>query len=154
MQFFDDRLPTRFWDKIVPEPMSGCWLWKACIDRDGYGEVRATIGGCRFAKAHRLSFAVLVGPVPFGMVLDHKCRTRSCVNPDHLEAVTSRTNTLRGAGFAAENFSKTHCHRGHEFSEANTMRRRGWRECRKCIRLLKNMRRREQRATRAVGEPK
>lgn len=97
MQFFDDRLPSRFWDKVSPEPMSGCWLWTGAITSGGYGSAG---GGPRVARwgayAHRMAYQALIGPIPQGLQLDHKCRIRSCCNPDHLEPVTNRENTIRG----------------------------------------------------------
>lgn len=60
------------------------------------------------------------GPIGAGMVIDHLCRNRACVNPGHLEVVTVRVNTLRGHTIQATNANKTHCKRGHPFDEANT----------------------------------
>lgn len=115
----------------IPEPNSGCWLWLGCLDKDGYGWFSGGVS----RRAHRTSYEVLVGPIPPGLVPDHVCRVRSCVNPRHLELVTRRTNTLRGVTRAATNASKTHCSAGHEYSEANTYVERscnGKRHCRRC----------------------
>lgn len=73
---------------------SGCWLWAGTIEAAGYGRVRHAR---RTWRAHRLSYIAFVGPVPVGLVLDHLCSERSCVNPGHLEPVTNRENTLRAA---------------------------------------------------------
>lgn len=105
MQFLDDRLPANFWDKVVPVPHVGCWLWMAGLNENGYGVFRGRL-------AHRRSFRVLVGPHAPGLELDHLCRTRSCVNPDHLEPVTHEENMRRARG--------SHCRNGHEFTEENT----------------------------------
>ncbi len=83
--FLDARLPDRFWDKATPCPMSGCWLWHGSIHAKGYGQYGA--GGVN-AKAHRIAFIALVGPIHDGLHLDHLCRQRCCVNPAHLEPVT------------------------------------------------------------------
>ena len=81
-----DRLADKF---DIDE--SGCWLWTASI-RDGYGQIRDS-GSVR--GAHRVMFEQLVGEVDEGMDLDHLCRVRRCVNPDHLEPVTRLENILR-----------------------------------------------------------
>lgn len=84
---------------------------------------------------HRLVYVWLVGEIPDRFDIDHLCKTRNCVNPAHLEAVSRRENLLRGDTTVAVNAAKTHCKRGHEFNEENTV----WRvvrhrECRQCRR--------------------
>lgn len=120
---------------IMPEPMSGCWLWLAALrsEKTGYGS-------CWFQKkqylAHRFVFQCVKGRIPKGKVLDHICRVRRCVNPDHLEPVTQQTNLLRGVGLAAVNAQKTHCPRGHEYSPENLLNlATGERSCRECARV-------------------
>ena len=83
----------RFFAK-VRKTDDGCWLWTANADRDGYGMV--TIQSKK-QYAHRAAYQSFRGPIPAGMTLDHTCRVRNCVNPEHLEAVTHRENVLRGA---------------------------------------------------------
>lgn len=88
------RLPARILNKIIPEPNTGCWLWDARWDSgNGYGKVSWK---GRAWMAHRLVYALLVGPIPRGLILDHKCRVRACCNPLHLEPVTDKINTWRG----------------------------------------------------------
>jgi hypothetical protein len=70
-----------------------CWIWQLGLSEDGYGEL--TEGGINKA-AHRAYYERHIGPIPDGLILDHLCRVRCCVNPDHLEPVTSRENTRRG----------------------------------------------------------
>lgn len=70
----------------------GCWLWQGTL-RAGYGRVK--IGG-RLQEAHRASYEHHVGPIPEGLVVDHLCRNRSCINPAHLEPVTEMENIRRG----------------------------------------------------------
>lgn len=112
---------------------SGCWEWTMSIDAQGYG--RISIDGYSAYAVHRASYETFVGPIPDGLVIDHLCRNRCCCNPDHLETVTMQVNTLRGEGAGAKNARKTHCIRGHEFTEANTYRYGdGWRACRACRR--------------------
>ena len=74
-------------------PASGCWIWVAQTNRNGYG--RHKVRG-QLRMAHRSSYEAHVGPIPPGLVLDHRCRVRCCVNPHHLDPVTVRENTLRG----------------------------------------------------------
>lgn len=130
----DPRLPARFWSKIAPEPNTGCWLWTAAVIQSGYG-VFGWNGRSRVA--HHVAYEALVGPIPPGTECDHLCRTRCCVNPGHIEPVTHRENQLRGETFSARGFAATSCPAGHPYDEANTLRRRGWRECRECARLRK-----------------
>lgn len=123
------ELPDRFWTKI--EKIGGCWLWTAYTDHKGYG--RFKLDG-KAERAHRVSYEALVGPIPEGLQLDHLCRVRSCVNPDHMEAVTNRENCMRGDTLPAANAIKTHCPRGHEYSVENTYVHLGGRTCRECMR--------------------
>jgi hypothetical protein len=127
----DLTIEQRFWRKVDRNGPDGCWLWTRGTDDDGYG-----IFGTKLwqAKAHRWSYELLVGPIPQGLVIDHLCRIHACVNPEHLEPVTDKTNTLRGFSPAAKNAVKTHCKRGHEFTDANTGLHRNGRFCRICKR--------------------
>lgn len=86
------RLELLFWLKVQLDPVSGCWLWTGSTT-DGYGNLTRDN---KTIYAHRLTYETLVGPVPEGLDLDHLCRIRRCVNPDHMEPVTRRINILRG----------------------------------------------------------
>ena len=94
-----------------------CWEWTGKRSREGYGN--GSWEG-RTILTHRESYRVHVGPIPEGFQIDHLCRNRSCLRPDHLEAVPPRVNYLRGISPTARNKRKTHCKRGHEFTPENT----------------------------------
>lgn len=127
--FGDSRLPQRFWDKCSVATGTGCWMWSACTCDGGYSRFDFD-GSLRLG--HRFAYQVLVGDVPDGLQLDHLCRTRNCVNPEHLEPVTGRVNILRGVSFAAKNAIKTHCKKGHPFDDDNVYLWRGSRYCVVC----------------------
>jgi hypothetical protein len=112
-----------FWARV--EKSDSCWVWTGAKNSEGYGYYRNH-------RAHRLTYEQYVGAIPDGLVLDHLCRNPSCVNPEHLEAVSSRVNTLRGAGPTAQNAALTQCKNGHDFTPANTYLRDGGRTCRVC----------------------
>ncbi len=118
----------RFWNKV--ERSSSCWLWLACLSRDGYGRFRL---GDRMVQAHRLAYELSVGPVPNGLQIDHLCRVRACVNPGHLRPLTKTENDRIGMGPPAINARKTRCAHGHELTDTNTYRQGGSRrQCRLC----------------------
>jgi hypothetical protein len=126
-----NRLPPRIAAKISPEPMTGCWLWTGamCGSDTAYGQ---TSIDRKKILAHRVVYEVFKGAIPAHFHIDHLCRQRSCVNPDHLEPVTSRENTYRGTNFMADMFDQTHCKRGHELSGDNLYLWHGHRHCRAC----------------------
>jgi hypothetical protein len=124
----------RFLSKIIIDPQTECWNWKAS-KRFGYGDF-FPCGRRKRVKAHRFSYEFFKGAVPSGLQLDHLCRNRACVNPDHLEPVSSQENLVRSPlTWAGINSRKTHCKHGHEFTAENTyVAPDGQRGCRVCLR--------------------
>jgi len=110
-----------------------CWLWLGTM-ADGYGRFGADK---RKYPAHRWAYEHWIGQVPSGLVLDHfACDNPPCVNPTHVTPVTHQQNTLRSSiAVTAINARKTHCVRGHEFTEANTHLIPSGRSCRECERI-------------------
>jgi hypothetical protein len=108
-------MDERFFAKV--HMTSECWVWTAAVNLHGYGMF--TRGDGRGQVAHRTAFEEIVGPVPEGLCLDHLCRNRRCVRPDHLEPVTFRENVLRGDTLPAANVLKTHCRHGHALTADN-----------------------------------
>ena len=118
--------------RIETIPESGCWVWSGRLTTPGYATYY--LEG-QYMNIHRYAYELWKGPIPEGLTIDHLCRVRCCVNPDHLEAVSHRENLLRGESPSARNHQKTHCFRGHLFDDVNTrFNKRGSRDCRQCDR--------------------
>jgi len=83
----------RFFAKVDVGSAGGCWLWTGYVSANGYGWFRT---GRRLHAAHRWLFEIERGIVAPWLDLDHLCRVRNCVNPDHLEPVTRSENNRRG----------------------------------------------------------
>lgn len=115
----------RFWSKV--DFSNSCWTWTAGRS-GGYGSFHC--GKRHGLLAHRFSYFQFNGNCP--PVLDHLCRNRACVRPDHLEAVSHKENIMRGIGIAPKRAAQSHCVNGHEFTKENTYHYRGGRQCRAC----------------------
>lgn len=112
-----------------------CWLYAGPRNADQYGiyAIKTDEGKYRHRMAHRLFYELYRGKIPEGLVIDHLCRVRHCVNPEHMEPVTNRVNILRGMSKQAINNRKTHCKYGHSLAVDNIYRREnGWRRCKQC----------------------
>lgn len=101
----------RFMSKV--EENNGCWLWRDPLDKDGYGSFYLRR---KRRRAHRVGWYMLRGEIPEGMVINHICGHRHCVNPQHLTLFTVRENALKDSrSIGAVNARKTHCRQGHIF---------------------------------------
>lgn len=109
---------------VLPEDV--CWPWLGETDIYGYGV--CYMGNGHKMRAHRVVYEILVELIPDGLVIDHLCRNRICVNPTHMEPVTVSENSRR-----QERATRTHCMRGHAFDAANTtIKANGTRQCKQC----------------------
>lgn len=121
----------RFWTLV--DKSGDCWMYTGYHGVGSYGNFSYKKVQ---HKAHRVAWELSRGPIPSGLVLDHLCRNKACVNPAHLEPVSQSVNAQRG--LAGQHYlSRTHCARGHPFDEANTVWRtmkdgRRYRACRPC----------------------
>lgn len=107
-----------------------CLLFTGYIRNDGYGMIRL---GKKCVFVHRFVYACVRGVIKNGLMIDHLCRNRSCVNPQHLELVTNKENILRGVGPTAINSRKTTCKRGHGLIGDNVViTSEGNRRCKVC----------------------
>lgn len=124
-------LPKRFIDKVE---LSDCWLWIGTTTLEGYGKYSVEK---KTVLAHRFAYELLRGKIPKGLTLDHLCRNRNCVNPNHLEPVTQKENVLRGVGITAINARKTLCKHGHKLDRVVFFKNQGknGRACSECSRI-------------------
>jgi hypothetical protein len=134
-------MPTAHWVNTVERLRreyvrvedSSCWTWTGSIARNGYSKARINN---RHVSGHRAFYEHYVGPIGPMLTLDHVCRNKRCVNPAHLEAVTSRENTMRAENSLARiNADKTWCDSGHPLEGENLyVTPDGRRQCRTCRR--------------------
>lgn len=130
----DNKAFDRFFSKV--DISDQCWNWLGSNNGDGYGQI--WFNG-RMVLVHRICFEHFNHKIPDGMVIDHKCRNRSCVNPNHLQVVTLKENIQLGIPYRKDfyntgnrNIKRTHCKRGHEFTQENLVKSAKGRMCRTC----------------------
>ena len=116
----------RFWRKV--KKTDTCWLWLGPLETTGYGTIAISQRPTRKRLVHRHAYEMLRGPIPADMTIDHLCKVKHCVNPDHMEIVTRSENTKRANPFLE------HCKRGHPLSGSNLYfpPSGGARQCRAC----------------------
>lgn len=121
----------RFYSKITKT--ENCWIWNGASHVEGYGLFGIKR---RLYYTHRIAYFLKHGKINPNLTIDHLCRNRVCVNPDHMEQVTQQENTLRGKTLAAENSKKTHCPRGHPYDIIDKI---GHRRCSICLKEKKKI---------------
>ena len=115
---------SRFFQYVSIKEDGGCWLWVGSLSSNGYG---------KFKTRYRFCYEIFKGEIGPGLQLDHLCRTRSCVNPDHLEPVSSRENIRRGENHVAKIMQSVFCKRGHYLCKDNLIKTmRNYRRCKTC----------------------
>lgn len=130
----------RFWlNVIMPTDRAACWEWCGSKTKKGYSYMTAPREeGAKQLPAHRVSYELNVGPIPHGLVIDHLCRNRGCVNPAHLEPVTGLENVRRGDAPPVKRGRSASCPNGHLYTPDNTQRRGGVRRCLACAEAFKS----------------
>jgi hypothetical protein len=110
----------RFWQSV--NKTDSCWVWTRFLNPDGYGQIKVREkNGAKTYRVHRYSLMLSGIKIPKEMFVDHICRNRACVRPEHLRVVTPKVNSLENSiGPLAINSKKTHCKRGHKFTKQNT----------------------------------
>lgn len=126
-----EKNTARFWSKV--EKTDTCWLWTAGKTTGGYGQCQFMGKGRR---VHQVAYELSKGPRTPGLVIDHLCRVRNCVNPDHLEEVTSGENSLRGISPFIMAMQRKECVRGHTYTKENTYMRGNCRWCTDCWKVV------------------
>jgi len=122
----NEEAVSRFSSKYIVSE-NGCWEWR--------GHTCKGYGGFSFQgkeiQAHCFSYEYFKGPIPKGLHLDHLCRNRKCINPDHLEPVTPRENLRRGESPNWKTNREGRCKHGHDMSNPK-IRKNGTKTCREC----------------------
>lgn len=146
LEALTERQVANFWKKV--DKSGDCWLWQGAAFGYGYGAMRV---GKTIVGAHRVAYVIANGPLEANRLVRHKCNNPPCVNPAHLELGTQfdnmadryaverlvRPGDRMAKGGKCPNALKTHCPKGHEYTEENTfIDRRGWRSCLTCRRTL------------------
>lgn len=140
--------PPKFFSKISIDKSTGCWNWRACRLKKGYGKYKKYL-------SHRVSYSIFNNDINPSLVIDHICRNTSCVNPDHLRQVSMKTNVTENSNsVSAINRNKNKCINGHAFTLKNTILKKNGRGCRICTNIKQNqwakMKRKQDRLSRVI----
>ena len=131
-------METRFWAKV--NKTDGCWVWMASGNR-GYGVIAMPGRSGRMVYAHRYSYELHYGAFDQSLLVLHHCDNPACVRPDHLFLGTHLDNQQDKVSKGRHSESqKTHCPKGHEYTEDNTYRYNNRRVCKACHRNQVNAR--------------
>lgn len=128
---------------------TGCWEWQGAKTKAGYGTMTPS-GSGKQQYTHRLMWELMIEPIPKGLQIDHLCQNHACCNPSHLEPVTHKENQRRSWAKGRKRKPKTHCKRGHAWTEENTYLFPS-RQCRVCRVCLLNARRKRDLLRRKSG---
>ena len=136
--------------KAIDVKDNQCWQWNRSLIKSGYGVFRLKNNNkWSMYLAHRVSWSIFKGDLDLNLVIDHMCKNRGCVNPDHLRQVTNEHNVMINSdGVAPRNKLKTHCYRGHNYSVVGFYPYKGKRKCSECNRENSRSRRLKERLAR------
>jgi hypothetical protein len=129
-----------------------CWIWQGRVNAEGYGRIRVPHEESKWA-VHRLSYVIAHGHLSDDLTIDHLCRTPSCINPEHLEAVTMETNIRRGFGIGMRNAAKLECVNGHPYVDGSYILEQigNGKQARRCIICRRKRENKNYHAKRAEG---
>lgn len=125
------RIPIKKRLLNLIDKTADCWEWKSSKTPLGYGQIITGYmkdGTRKNQMAHRVVYETFVGKIPEGLTIDHLCRNKSCVNPEHLEVVTYSENQRRAMAFNR----KTHCKHGHKYVDGSYYIYGNYRKCKTC----------------------
>jgi hypothetical protein len=116
-ELHSSTVAERLWPRFELKPDTGCWMWQGADNGKGYGQI--WMNG-RMRRVHRIAYLLTFGPLPADKQIDHLCRERACLNPEHMQVVSNRENVARGNGPGALAARTNRCKNGHEFTPENT----------------------------------
>ena len=143
----NEKQLKNFWGKV--EFTTDCWNWKGATNGIGYGQFGVNY---KLLLVHRLIYKIYHCEIPEGLTIDHLCRNKLCVNPNHLEVVTNMENNLRGYSLSAQNARKINCIKGHPLNGDNLYKYKNMRQCKICISEKSKFQNHKKQAFKRIGE--